>query len=313
MIIVALIGVYYLGKHSSSLSVRENESEKERYLRGPLHNGANYTGAVVERPREGKTEPVQHNLGKLLSKINDSQRVLQKQPNNPSQARENAVKIADEISTTAMASEPKVTPTFPAEQINQQVKKPQPNDHKGNKQHEDINTNKVSDTSPTEASQEIIASTGKANDKSLVQADTPKPTITTPRTPSQTAVTTEPTASRPASPEASTSSEAATKTTTLYSKDINPAKVDRHLQNLLKDKKIFGFVNKNTTYQSQHTDILETAPYSQLLQYQISRTKPPSKTGSQSNDNFLYKYGYSKTTSDKLPLLRSVPDNRDSR
>lgn len=310
VIIVALIGVYYLGKHSSSLSVRDKENEKERVLRRPFHNGANYTGVVVERQKQTQLE------------INNSQRILQKGSNSPQAHRsEDAVKITDltdRISTTATASKPRVTPTFPAEQINQQVNKPQTvnrNQYKDTSQMH--NTNRISDTSPTQASQEpnqeVIASTGKANGKSLVQVDTPKPTITTPRTPSRAAVTTKPTVSRTASPEGSTSSETTTKTTTPYSKVVNAAKIDRHLKNLVKDKKIFGFVDKNATYQLQHVDILETASYSQLLQYQISRTNPPSKASSQNNNDLLYKYGYSKTTSDKLPLLRSVPDNRDPR
>ena len=302
VIIVALIGVYYLGKHSSSLNIRDKESEQERYLRGPFHNGANYTGVVVEGQKQAQLE-------KLLSKINDSPRVLQKGPNGPQENRKDAVKITGGSSTTAMAGEPKVTPTFPAEQINQQVKKPQINNRKVNKQYEDTsqmhNTKRVSDTQTTtqEPHQEVIASTGQPNDKSLVQVNMPKPTITTPRTPPQTAGTTKPTAPS----EGSTSS----KTTT--PKNVNATKVGRHLQDLLKDKRIFGFVNKNATYQFQHTDILETASYSQLLQYQISRTKPSGKAGSQNNNDLLYKYGYSKTTSDKLPLLRSLPDNRDSR
>ena len=314
VIIVALIGVYYLGKHSSSLNIRDKESEQERYLRGPFHNGANYTGVVVEGQKQAQFKM---NLEKLLSKFNDSPRVIQKGPNGPQENRKDAVKITGGSSTTAMAGEPKVTPTFPAEQINQQVKKPQINNRKVNKQYEDTsqmhNTKRVSDSqTPTqEPHQEVIASTGQPNDKSLVQVNMPKPTITTPRTPPQTAGTTKPTTPQTAPSEGSTSSKVATKTTT--PKNVDATKVGRHLQDLLKDKRIFGFVNKNATYQFQHTDILETASYSQLLQYQISRTKPPSKAGSQNNNDLLYKYGYSKTTSDKLPLLRSLPDNRDSR
>ena len=135
MIIVALIGVYYLGKHSSSLNVRDKEGEK-RYLRGPFYNGVNYTGSVVERP-----EQVQQyiDLGNLpvLSKINNrdnNQREVLQKGTNSFVHREEAVKITDP------ANKPeKVTPPFPAEQTNRQVKTSQANqNHKANmQQHED--------------------------------------------------------------------------------------------------------------------------------------------------------------------------------
>ena len=307
VIIVALIGVYYLGKHSSSLNARDNELGEKRYprLRGPFHNSPNYTVHKLI------------NLGNLLSKFNNRDNsqleVLQKGPND----EEKAADLADEISTTAASKSKEVTPHFPAEQTNQQVKNPLANqNHKGNKQQKDTYPlHNTSDTqTPAQANQKsdsaVIVSTGKPNGKSLVQADKPKPTIITPRTPSQTAATTKPTISS----EGSTNGETATETATVHSKSVDAAKVDHRLQILLKDKKLFGFVDKNATYQLQRTDVLKTASYSQLLQYQISRRiKPPSKVDSPNNDDFLYKYGYSKTTSDKLPLLRNVPDNRHSR
>ena len=182
----------------------------------------------MERPEQVPEHKI--NLGNLLSKFNNHDNsqfeVLQKGPND----EEKAADLADEISTTTASKPKKVTPHFPAEQTNQQVKNPLANQNrKGNKQQKDTYPlHNTSDTqAPAQASQKsdsaVIVSTGKPNGKSLVQADKPKPTIITPRTPSQTAVTTKPTVPS----EGSTNGETATETATAHSKSVDAAKVDR--------------------------------------------------------------------------------------
>lgn len=322
---MALIGVYYLGKHSSSLNVRGSKGEK-RYLRRPFSD--NLTGAVVDRPSYNDNLAVGYRRGQ--------NKVLEKIPNGEAQSvSQVGVENGQRLSTTKRAS--KVTPPAPAKKANQQTKHSgaiqSKEQNKVNKQYEDgadnfQDANKINDDSankindditiqtPTQSSvsQTIIVSTIRQTDKSLAFADKPKPTVIFPevrRTSKLTALQKK--ISPPQSVKLNRNSKANTNDSSLQNlKGVKTDKADHQLQDLLKDKDLFGFVGKNITDQMQHTNILKTASYTKLLQYQISkRTKPP--TPPSADDRLLYKNGYSKATSDKIPLLRNVPDNRNSR
>ena len=337
VIIVALIGVYYLGKHSSSLNLRASEPGEKRILRDPPYRS---TKSVASR-RSGKQQQQRPSLyfGDLLKSgrsSNDNQKILQKGPSNGVHHDEKVVIKSTELAfrsqdgKTVTSKPESITPPFAAGQTDQQVKNPQQTAQNRSKSIKQLKgtsqmqiANRSGDTAnqpaPTQTDISQKPNAGQVNYKSLADKtidsihDKSKPT---PRTSSQSEQTTKPTAFQTVSTEGSTASNsefATTNTTTAQSKIVNPDKVDRHLQNLLKEKKLFGFVDKNGTEQLQSVDILRTESYSKFLQYQISKkTELPIKLNSQNNGD-LYKYGYSKATSDKMALLRNLPDNRDSR
>ena len=335
VIIVALIGVYYLGKHSSSLNLRASESGEKRILRDPPFRS---TKSVVPR-RSGKQQPQKRPslyFGDLLksgrNSRNDNLKILQKIPSDGVHRAEQIVVKSTELAYRlqvgkSVASKPEeVTPPFAAGQTDQQVKNSKQTVQNRNKSIEQLqgtsqiqNASRNSDAANQLAPiQTDVSPTPNANQVNLADkiTDSKSKSKPTPQASSLSEQTTKPTASQTVSTEGSTagtSEFAATNTTTAQSKIANPDEVNRHLQNLLKDKKIFGFADKNITEQLQSMDILRTESYSKFLKYQISkRTELPIKLNSQNNGD-LYKYGYSKVTSDKIPLLRSLPDNRDPR
>ena len=331
VIIVALIGVYYLGKHSSSLNLRASESGEKRILRDPPFRS---TKSVVPR-RSGKQQPkLRPSLyfGDLLKSgrnSNDNLKILQKRPSDGVHRAEQMVVKSTELAYRSqggksVASKPEeVTPPFAAGQTDQQVKNSKQTVQNRNKSIEQLkgtsqiqigsrNSDAANQLAPIQTD---VSPTPNANQVNLADkiTDSKSKSKPTPQASSLSEQTTKPTASQTVSTEGSTagtSEFAATNTTTAQSKIANPDEVNRHLQNLLKDKKIFGFADKNITERLQSMDILRTESYSKFLKYQISkRTELPN---SQNNGDF-YKYGFSKATSDKIPLLRSLPDNRDPR
>ena len=276
MIVVALIGVYYLGKHSSSLNLGPPEGEK-RYIRHPIRNHTR-TGHVVEPPKQ-----VENNYMYFSDLLNPG--MLQKERTN----EQKKIKM--------------VTPSVTAKLTKQHVKATQTIQNKATKNGD--HATQIFKVDGTTASS--IPSTGHhpSDIKTNIQADKSKSAVTT----DKRMPTAKPTVSQAISTEGSTihNSETNANTVPVHSENVN--EVDRHLRDLVIDKNLFGFVDNNdTTDLQQHMNILRTQSYANILKYQMTRkTKSLSQTG----DEFLDKLGYSKATSDKQPLLRNLPDNRD--
>lgn len=291
-----MIGVYYLGKHSSSLTMAKEPEKRIKRRPGDGVNGTGVNG-TVQQPKLSKAygENFEENL--YPSVVEVPQQRLDKEggivnnakPDDPQEDGDNTLH--------------RVTPPAATEQTNQQVNNTQPavQNHKG-----DTHTS-PQPTSVNPMTHSMITSTDQASDKALVEGDKPKPTIVT----AKPTATTKPTTPQPISSKGSTihNNRKSTGKTPVSQTSINADQVDYHLQDLLKDKNLFGFMN--VTEHSKNTSILTTASYSKLLQYQINQKDKP--TVPKNVKDSLYKYGFSKSTSDKLPLLRDVPDNRDLR
>lgn len=283
VIVVALIGVYYLGKHSSSLSLGPGEGEK-RYIRHPIRNRTR-TGYVVEPPKQ----QVENNYI-YFSDLLDPGMLKKKQTNDDENIKQNKIKMVT------------------AELTKQHVKAPQAIQNKATSQHNGgdhtAQNFKVDGTTNHPVKSTVsIPSTGNTDKANVVQAHEPESVVMTDeRTP-----TTKPTVSQPISTEGSTIHNSETNTTPVHSENVDEA--DHNLRDLVNDKNLFGFIDKNDNADlQQHMNILRTQSYADILKYQTTRR---TKSLSQTSDDLLDKLGYSKTKSDDQPLLRNLPDNRD--
>ena len=295
VIIVALIGVYYLGKHSSSLNFGGSEGEK-RYIRHPLRNRTR-TGLVVEPPKQLKKSNGYIYFGDLLGDRDN--KLLQKERSNDDRTYHN--------DNTKLNKIKMVTPSITAEQTKQHKKVPPVIQHKALSQHRDDDRTLQSTNKADAITNHAVRSIASMASTDGDNTDQPKSIVTTDkRTP-----TTKPTVSQTISTEGSTihNSEGNTSATPVHSDNVKVNEVDVHLRDLINDKKLFGFIDKNNaTDQLQYVNILRVQTYANILKHQMARKAKPS---SETSDDFLNKYGYSKATSDAQPLLRDVPDNRD--
>jgi len=303
VIIVALVGVYYLGKHSSSYSniARKGELKEERFPRLKLVN-EKYSDLIAD------------------PHVNNRNEVLKKGSKDDDRTMENARAKHTNINSKPppVLSDHNITnlQNHKASETSKQHKSPQEVSSQAPTQSTSKATQSTSKAtqSTSKATHSVIASTGQS-EKIVVETSKPKPTVITAKT---AAPTTKPTASQTASADGSTS-ESSTDTPSVKSSTDKPSvkstvnvnENNYNIQDLLKDKNLFGFVYKN---QSRDMNILKAASYSKLLEYQLSkRTKAPPPKPSDSSNYLLYKYGYSRSSSDKLPILRDLPDNRDTR
>jgi len=334
------VGVYFLGRHSSSFGISYNGEEEKRFLRGPfryrLHSQhqdteQKETSYIVEQvDQRTSTNPLQKrnsdsvdakSAGEVLQKLADTVAHLAQGDDDVAIDNSDVVDIHvdyedqynEEEQEATNSLNNKDTKFLTNEQTAGQVmdsnqnstpttKLPSSESHvKDLDDHDmDIDRGKDSQSITPKPSQVARHQDIKVNNTSKQEVKSTNENKANIVKPKPTVLT-------------SKSSKVASKQYTTTTSTVNPKEPASSrfagglkVQEILKDKLFVLKSDKNI--EDQFLKVLKTLPYSSLLK-QATASLP-------SADNSTYKsnrFGYNKELSDSLPLLRDLPDNRDIR
>jgi len=339
--VVALVGVYFLGRHSSSFGISHNGEEEKRFLRGPfryrLHSQhqdteQKETSYIVERvDQRTSTNPLQKtnsdsvdtkSASKVLQKLADTVADLAQGDDDVAIDNSDVVDIhvdyedhynEEEQEATNSLSK-KDTKSLTNKQTADQVmdskqnststtKLPSSESHVKDLDDHNMGSDRGKDSQSIKPSQVARHQDLKVNNTSKQEVKSTNEN----KAGEANIVKPKPTVLTSKSSKVA-SKPYTTTTSTVNSKEPASSRFAGGIkvQEILKDKLFVLKSDKNI--EDQFLKMLKTLPYSSLLK-QATASLP-------SADNSTYKFnkfGYNKELSDSLPLLRDLPDNRDIR
>jgi len=343
VIVIALVGVYFLGKHSSSLGISNNGEEEKRFLRGPfryrLHSQhqnteqKEVTSYIVENVERTNANP----LLKVNSDSVDTKSPLHKLADTVADLAQDVAIDNSDVENDSLdihedhynEEEQEATDLLTKDNKSLTNKKTAGQEKDLNDKgidskttaktqslkyhHTDLKRGKDNQSIKSKPSQVArlqdikVNNASKRDIKSTNENDKTGDKVVNTIKPKPTVLTY---ISPSLSKAAPTQSSKGTSNTTTIVNPKEPASSNFaggiKVQEILKDK-LFVIKSKENI-EDQFLKVFKTLPYSSLLK-QTAVSLPSALNSSFKS----IKFGYNKELSDSLPLLRNPPDNRDIR